>query len=293
MEDQPKGQLFSRVYIPKGDPLPDSHRFRLRLACGVSDMFRPMSEYLESELGSIVQRELGVRVPRMRMSGDWDIGEFIATAEIRDVLDSISFVARLIRDRGLNAQLWTKFVGRVFAEENLHYRIDDLGGVHFLVDREFERNKNAVLICLGGKFPVVEESLNSAFSRLSREPFDTKAAVWDMFSAAESLVKTITNNSGQVLTDKFVETNIKPMVQRVYGKIDSATHSAAGKSISGFSQWVQSVHPYRHGQKDSKSTNPPLEITVLLLSQGASYIRWLVEVHNLNETGREKAGQKV
>ena len=294
MEDQPKGELFSRIYIPKGNPLPDSPRFRLRIGSHAWGRIYSLSQYSNSDpiykFAKLVKEELGVQVPLegVSLNAQWNIQGFFQKAEIRDVLDGISLVTRLLERERSNTRHWLDFVGRVFVEENLHYRLDDLGGVHHLVDREFERNKNAVLSCLGGKFSAVESSLDSAFSRLGREPLDTKAAVREIFDAAESLVKTITD-SGQVLTERFVEVNIKPMVQRAYGKIDSATHSAAERSLLGFSQWVQAAHPYRHGQKDSKAIEPPLEIAVLLMSQGASYIRWLVEIHNLHENDGRKS----
>ena len=287
MEDQPKGELFSRIYIPKGDPLPDSPRFRVRLAAKASEISYSHSKF-QLGFSKLVEGELGVKVPFVKWgtSGNWSIGLFFEKAEIRDVLDGISLLARFVVDKGADyyVQQWVDFVARVFVEENLHYRIDEKGGVHYLVDREFERNKNTVLSCLGGKFSAVEESLDAAFSRLGRKPFDTKAAVRDIFEAAESLTKQITN-SGHDLTERFVNAKIAPMVKRVYGGIDRSANSAGDILLIGFSQWVNAAHNYRHGQKDTKVIAPPFELAVLLLSQGASYIRWLVEIHNLHENG--------
>ena len=41
---------------------------------------------------------------------------------------------------------------------------------------------------------------------------------------------------------------------------------------------LDSIHNFRHGQDVQEPKDPPIEFTVYILSSGASFLRWLVEI---------------
>ena len=278
----PEGQLFSRVYLRRNEPLRDSQRFRTRLSGYFFENFWD----LRHDFVKTVQRELGVTIPifqNLVNTYDWNISAFFATAELRDILDSISLIPAILRKKRdpqkLNAYLL--FIERVFHEENMGYKLDSQGGVHYIVDDEFERNRMSAIACLNEpKFSAVANSMEEAFAKMDTEPFDTKGSVRDMFEAVETLTKLISNSS-QDLTERFVKQTLKPLAQSIYQKFDASAISAADLLLEGMCHWVNAGHKYRHGQKTADPIAPPLEITILFLSEGAGYIRWLTELDRI------------
>lgn len=278
----PEGQLFSRVYLRRNEPLRDSQRFRTRLTGYFLDNFWD----LRRDFIKAVKRELGVTVPVFAVttqSYEWNIPAFFASAELRDILDSISLTIAILRMKHQNQRIqpYLTFVQRALHEENMGYRLDPQGGVHYIVDDEFERNRISALACLNDpKFSAVASSMEGAFAKMDAEPFDTKGSVRDMFEAVETLTKLISNSS-QDLTERFVKQTLKPLAQSIYQKFDASAISVADLLLEGMCHWVNAGHKYRHGQKTAEPIAPPLEITILFLSGGAGYIRWLTELDRI------------
>jgi hypothetical protein len=70
------------------------------------------------------------------------------------------------------------------------YEIDEKSGVHPLVDAAFQRNRQETLTSLASsRYANVDHAFLAAFKRLTVQSFDTKAAVREIFDAAESLFK--------------------------------------------------------------------------------------------------------
>ena len=180
-------------------------------------------------------------------------------------------------------------VARVFREESMAYEIDEQGGVHPLVDSEFQRNRHETLISLASsRYTNVDHAYRAAFNRLTVQSFDTKAAVRDIFDAAESLFKLMAAPRNPNLTGSSVDSDLRPIVDRALASTDDATKQAAGKTLSSFGKWADACHPYRHGQQSETIVAPPPQLATLLISQGASFIRWLAGIDQ-----RVQANQKA
>src|SRR5262245_58471265 len=125
-DDPPQGQRFSHLYIERGEPTQDSQRMRRRLATLVSE-----TEDLKSEMGTIVPRELGIAVPWTGWGVDWT--NFFGTCSLRDALDFVTLAYQHLlnkqrtRGYGSGPGPWIREVRRIFAEENVHYTVDDQG----------------------------------------------------------------------------------------------------------------------------------------------------------------------
>src|SRR5882724_11775971 len=148
-DEIPKGELFSRAYLMRGDPLRDSERFRRRLEAYAESYLgfiasqgsqaKPFSELLAHQ----IHMQLGVDVPVGYDS--YNFASFFRTAATRDLLDTVTLIWRLlmtVREQR-RAEPFLAFVAAALAEENLGYRVDERGGIHVLVDAEFERNRTA------------------------------------------------------------------------------------------------------------------------------------------------------
>jgi hypothetical protein len=141
-----------------------------------------------------LETELGVTVPYIG-NGMHAFDKFFSDAVIRDILDTITLLSKIAQqEKGYDEHDgWITFVQRVFHEENLGYRIDSKGGVHYVVDEEFERNRVSAIAALASpKYAAVAASLELAFSHLDTDNVNTKTAVRDVFDAMETLVKLLT-----------------------------------------------------------------------------------------------------
>ncbi len=227
---------------------------------------------------SEVRTELGVTVPYIG-NGLHAFDKFFSAAAIRDILDTITLLSKLaIREKAHDEHdSWIAFVQRVFHEENLGYRIDSKGGVHYVVDEEFERNRVSAIAALASpKYAAVAASLELAFSQVDTENVNTKTAVREIFDSMETLVKVLTN-SNKNLDEKMVHKELGDLLRKLPEYTEHSGASTISKFIESLCDWVNAAHPYRHGQKTEKLVAPSMASAVLFLSTGAAYIRWLVD----------------
>jgi hypothetical protein len=107
------------------------------------------------------------------------------------------------QNRGLKQskpwERWCSEVRHIFQEENLHYRVDERGGVHFSFDVEFDRSIAATIAALqGARYKAALTNFEGAMSALGKGPPDGKAAIRGTFDAAEG--RDATDGSGGVET---------------------------------------------------------------------------------------------
>jgi hypothetical protein len=268
------GELYSLQYIERGKPTPDSARFRARLA-----QFT-MTELSERafELRAEIILETGAP---FGFAPNWPIAvqDFINKGELVDVLNSITVIYRYLHKRSLAgiAERWRLFVQRALKEEGVAYTIDAKGGMHPLIDVEFSRNVTSAIAGLSSdsRYGAARTAFAAAEEKFRQVKPDTKGAIRDVFEAAETLTKLI-SKSGKGLDSGFVRTVLEPEIRKRY--TEAVAQRSILKSAQSFADWIDSVHPYRHGHEAEEPIAPPMELAVLIVSQGASFIRWLVEL---------------
>ncbi len=217
--------------------------------------------------------------------------EFFTTVPIQFVLNSITLVWRFlipeIKTLGQQttrtflyttpeARAWKDFVERVLREENLGYSLDEQCGIHFFVDQEFEHNRVTVLRGLDApRYAGVRTAFEDAYKYLDADPTDTKAAVRSMFESMEILTKLMVDTKN--LNKWVVENTLKQSVQSLYGGDDVASRTA-GLAFDGFAKLIDGLHNYRHGQGKEETVSPPMSFAIYVLSSGAAFLRWLIEI---------------
>jgi hypothetical protein len=250
----------------------DSPRFRRRIFSWFKENLPRAEVSIFSELA---RQELGVSMPSSEYAYNYE--DFFVKGLLRDVLDAISIVDSSISEHSKDRRdAWRAFVSRVFEEEMLGYVLDKRAGVRYAIDEEYERNRFSVIDGLSdSRYAAVREAVETAFSRLDGTP-DTKAAVRDMFEAAEILGKLLTD-SNEDLNERLVQRRLKPIAQRLYEK-NKAAVSFSDQLLEAFAKWVNAGHKYRHGQQTEEPLAPPLDLAVAYLSSGASYVRVLADL---------------
>jgi len=252
-------------------------RMRRRMASLIWD-FRDLSDF-----STIVSRELGVDVPYSSMVADWPT--FFRGCELQDVLDIVTIAYRYLEGKmstGIKEiiapERWCIEVRRIFAEENIQYRVDEKCGVHFHVDAEFAANQAATIAALlGPRYGNVAAEFEGAMAALSKAPPDGKSAIRGTFSAAEGLFRLMFPKSPRLTAQEAQK--LEPLLQTTYA--NSVASGAAMKVLSAFKDWIDAAHFYRHEAGHEDPVQPPLTLSVQMVSVGAAFIRWLAELDAL------------
>ncbi|EPY01622.1 hypothetical protein [Magnetospirillum fulvum] len=233
--------------------------------------------FFKTSAGRNLELELGVAVPMGYEHHN--VQAFLLKCELRDFLDAITIIWRSVRiSHGLarDEAAWVKVVRRVFQEENAGYRVDDQGGVHFAVDGEFDHNVASSLAALGSsRYNGVQAAFQAAQQALDETPPNGKNAMRSAFEAVEILFRLIFPKAPR-LGSAEIRAHLEPHVQAHLSE-DKTAARATVKLLASFSDWVDGVHFYRHGQGEEEPTQPPLSLAVLTVSTAASYLRWLAE----------------
>ena len=271
------GERFSALYLRGGDPTPDSARARYRVGSLFRDfVFNGQTERLAAQLG----RTLGVPMPGDgKNPSHWH--QFIRGCPTAHFLDTVTVVYRyLFWHLGEDAaNSWRDAVRQIFTDERLVYEIDDLGGVHPKVDREFQRNLvSAVVGFQSERYQQVRELIEACSNNLVAEPPNYKQAWRATLSAAEVLFGLIFPYA-RLSTDE-IERHLRPLVKRTY-EGDPTAQKAAREMVAGFERWVAASHSYRHQPGAAEPAQPPPDIAILSISCGISLMRWLasLDVH--------------
>ena len=97
-----------------------------------------------------------------------------------------------------------------------------------------------------------------------------------VFDANENLFKLMFPQAPR-LTASEVKSRLRPVLERRYGS-DATARRAALKVADALSEWVDGVHNYRHAEGAEEPTPPPFSLALVLMSNGAAFLRWLAEM---------------
>jgi hypothetical protein len=99
-----------------------------------------------------------------------------------------------------------------------------------------------------------------------------------MFPAVEVAAKVLHPGGMARLMPNEVRSFILPRLQQKYAG-NAPALAAGAQLLEGFKAWIIASQPYRHGQEVQEPAEPPADFVVAHLSAGATYLRWLIELH--------------
>ena len=79
------------------------------------------------------------------------------------------------------------------------------------------------------------------------------------------------------LSAEEIERRLWPVVQQAYDG-DEPAQRAAGEMLTALKAWVEASHEYSRRPGDADPVDPPADIAILAISQGASFLRWLARL---------------
>jgi len=276
--DPPTGHLYGHVYIPKGDPTDITPRLRKRIYGYFQQVVDNDMEY---HMADLFHRELGEEVPNIGGYGGYKgrFDKFFDKTAVVTLFHAITLVWRHLMAAGGHqgeARQWLANIKRAFAEENVRYRIDAEAGVHPLVDAVFEDQRVGTIATLTGvRYSATLELYEKAQEALTEQPAETREAIRYTFDALENLFKLMFPTAPRLST-QFVNQQLAPAVSRHYN--DKTANSAADKMVKSFCDWIDGAHFYRHNPGTPAPAPPPLDFTIVAMSTGAGFLRWLAEI---------------
>ena len=276
---------FSQIYKSDTKLYDDSKRFRVRLHTYLKKLLENYN------LAQKIQETLGVKTTFY--GTHYDIEGFMDSASIKDILDSVTICYELLKDtknirsnykpeisvnrtKALQKELIT-FVNQCFLEENLYYTVDENGIVHFNPDEEFHCLKNTTLrILQEERYVSVAHEFRKVSKSLDLGPAHTKDAIGNLFKSIETLFRLLCNHGDiKNLNSSAVAKYLPNIAKKAYQGECTTTLAVVNQKIEEFKKWTDSAQPYRHGQATEVIDEPPLSLAVLIISTGASYLRWL------------------
>lgn len=266
---------FSQLYCDIGDVRSDSDRMRVRLLSKFELL--PIEQY---DVAKIIKLECGKEV-ECDWNGYYDFPEFFKEGEIRDVLDTLTFIFAILKSKGRSqlAEEWVGFANKVFREENVKYQMDSEGVVHLFIDESFEIMRKVALSQLDQpNLTASRQHYEMTFQYLDQLPMNTRGAVRSIFDAVESVAKEI--SGGAQLNQSLIMDKLKPLILGDCGNENLALQ----KLLRSFVEWVNACHFYRHAQEQNKATPPSINTTILIITQGSGFLRLLCSI-NLGRSG--------
>lgn len=261
--------LYSRAYLKSDAPLEDSERFRVRLTALV-DRLRPDTH----ELAGAVRFKLGVEVDSSIY--DYMFGRWISRCELRDILDFMTILVEISpKDEKVTviATLRTMLL-----EEHLAFEMTDDGSVKPKVDMAFAGNVEAAIALMGkSRYAGVRREFETGQTSLSPIAPNWTQATRHTFLALETLFKLMFVKQPR-LGAKEADAMLRPVVVHRYASSSTSVKEEANRMLAAFKEWIQAGHWERHAQGTEDPHAMPEELGVLMVSQGASYLRWLIEL---------------
>jgi hypothetical protein len=270
--DKPVGQKFSDVYTERGVPTDDSAAARGRIGHFLANLHT-----WEHLLTAKLREETGVSVyPGY-------IVEFFDKCDLRQFLNSITClylvfpkVARQAPD--MSSGKWLDFVRKVLKQENMAYTVDDEGGVHPAFDQEFDASRRETIAMLGKpRYAAARKFFDDAIADL-KQPRDTRDAVRKTFEAVENVSKLMCPD-----IERLGATEVKRHLQPIaLAGTSDKERDARGRMIESLAEWMNGCQKYRHAAGQPEPTEPSLDLAILMVSQGASWLRWLITLDQTN-----------
>lgn len=213
--------------------------------------------------------------------------EYFAAAGLRDVLDAVTifhrYLAHLSASGEANNRTWVREYGprfipevrRIFAEEGVRYSVDDRGGVHLRVDEQFEVTRAATVQGMGApRYAAALASLEAGYRALDGVPPDGREAIRDVFGSAENVFKQAF--AAQRLAGHLIDQHLRPAVAALPWNQEAL--EAGDVTCDALKNWATAAHKYRHEIGRPDPHQPPLDLAILMVSQGTAFVRWLVVV---------------
>lgn len=262
--------LFVYRYMDRAAPRGESARFRVRISAAFPDI-----ALVRTKVYGDLQSEAGIKPHTSQWGVSWD--HFFTKNPMEEVLTAITITfQQLKRNRYQIAGGYLSAVARALAEENMGFRIDADGAIHYAVDEVFEGERAALLAVLNAPpFAAAKRAYESVYRHMGSQPPDTLAAVRATFDSVEIVARQLCP-AHKNLHVKLCRGELRDLCLQTIGG-DEIEQKVWTGMFNGLVEWVDAMHTIRHGQP--RNTAPLTEgFAVYAISSGSAYLRLLASV---------------
>lgn len=286
--DVPQGKRFSHVYLRRDEQLEDSPRMRSRLGAAVFDAIKGLN--LREEFAEFFSDETGIeQIYNWYYVNNWR--DYCQEIVLIDALDMITILINFVKNESSDhadysavddrviTNVVNRFIGgvrRIFAEERVRYSIDDMGGVHLKVDEQFEVTRVSTVQGMGDRrYANALANLEAGYRALDGIPPNGTEAICKVFDSAENIFRIMFSKANR-LSEQFIREHSTPAIANL--NYDQEARLASESMCESFGDWTKAAHKYRHETGRPDEHQPPLDLAILLVSQGTAFVRWLVTI---------------
>lgn len=261
--------LFLYRYMDRATPRGDSPRFRVRVLAAF-----PESDYVRECVAKALRSRAGI-APPLSAYGKVMWQKFFTSSPMEEVLTAITITVVESRRQG-NAEAYRTAIKTALEEENLGFRIDAQGVIHYAVDEVFEGERTAVLALLNAPaLAAAKRAYESVYRHMGSQPPDSLAAARAMFDAVEIVARQLCP-AHRNLHAGLCRGELRERCLAALGG-DSVEQLVWAGMFTGLVEWVSALHNIRHGQP--RNTAPLSEtFAVYAISSGTAYLRLLAGV---------------
>ncbi|WP_138919543.1 hypothetical protein [Oceanicola sp. S124] len=275
-ENVPIGKLYSRVYLQPTETVRDGARMRMRVLRAIEQHIP--SHRRNNDFGAAVEGELGIEIVRSSAYvSPYIPWERLVRQElsVSDLLNVLTMLWRAVGD-DRRRTIFRNNITRIFAEEAIGFSVDEEMGFHPAFDEEFDRSRSSIVRMLSGeRFRHESDFIALSETALLAKPLDGRTAIRAVYDAAENLFKRITGK--QNITNGHVRKALAPVALQGIPQ-DGKSNVAVNKMLDSFEDWAAACHVYRHAPGVAETMQPTEAITILMVSQGYGFVRWLAEL---------------
>ncbi len=264
-----EGQLYSLIYCQRHE-LFDSpclrYRVRIVLEKFVQGSGDQVGRRIEARTGTRVLRSLG-----SRFDIDWDK---IEKCRLEHFLDYTTLVLQYYPGDH-RRPAYIQRIREILVDMNAAYWMDDNCGIHPMIDTAFS---SSLASAIRGLDSSGYESARAHIERADQGLMpngDLRQSIVSVFDALENIFK-YNNMRATHLKSSAILQYTRPKVEPIYS--DGIERRAAEKILSSFMNWTDCCHNYRHESGSVEMVSPARHLTVVVVSQGISYLRWLIEI---------------
>ena len=229
-----------------------------------------------SKIHALVEEEIGVQFNTAlngAMYTSWVL--FLRKIPIHKVLDTITVAYRGMVEGGRQGDFISQ-ANRIFREENIAYEIDEGGGVHPVIDRAYAATKQAAILGMSEpRYALSLARIEEVEAALMASSPNYIQAIRSIFGANENLFKLMCDKHR--LDTRSAADEIGHLIQRYYANHPTMQRSSA-QILKSFGGWIDAAHHYRHEEGVEEPTQPADELAIVLISEGISFVRWLVAI---------------
>jgi len=291
MNDKPTGQRFSFTYLSQGDPTNDNETMRYRLGKLLgkdkyhhrkySNTYRK-NQYSDLKIREALEEEIGQQFATFvggKAFYSWV--KYCKKVELHKLLDAITVFYRMSAEAGYADDLIHQ-VNRIFREENIAFEVDEGGGVHPVIDGAYAITKQAAIHGMSdARYALSLARINEVDAALMASPVNYIQAIRSVFGANENLFKLMFGTAR--LDVRSANDKIGRLLQTIYADHPTMQRSSA-QVLKSFGGWIDAAHHYRHEEGAEEPSQPDEGLAIVLISEGMSFVRWLVAIDKKIET---------